>query len=57
MTLDRDVRFFDSGEDYYGQDDGEVSWRGNAMKIRTDGANKLNDTAPALSAASTKISD
>ena len=22
---------------------GEVSWRGNAMKIRTDGANKLND--------------
>jgi aminobenzoyl-glutamate utilization protein B len=27
MTLDRDVRFFDSGEDYYGQDDGEVSWR------------------------------
>jgi aminobenzoyl-glutamate utilization protein B len=27
MTLDRDVRYFDSGEDYYGQDDGEVSWR------------------------------
>ncbi len=27
MTLDRSVRFFDSGEDYYGQDDGEVSWR------------------------------
>ncbi len=36
---------------------GEVSWRGNAMKIRVDGANKLNDTAPALSAASTQISD
>lgn len=36
---------------------GEVSWRGNAMKIRTDGANRLNDTAPTLSAASTKISD
>jgi aminobenzoyl-glutamate utilization protein B len=27
MTLDRAVRYFDSGEDYYGQDDGEVSWR------------------------------
>jgi aminobenzoyl-glutamate utilization protein B len=27
MTLDTDVRYFDSGEDYYGQDDGEVSWR------------------------------
>jgi len=24
---------------------GEVSWRGNAMKISTDGANKLNDAA------------
>lgn len=30
---------------------GEVSWRGNAMKIRTDGANELNDAAPALSGA------
>ncbi len=36
---------------------GEVSWRGNAMKISTDGANKLNDAAPTLSAANTKISD
>jgi aminobenzoyl-glutamate utilization protein B len=27
MTLDRDIRYFDSGQDYYGQDDGEVSWR------------------------------
>jgi aminobenzoyl-glutamate utilization protein B len=27
MTLDRGVRYFDSGEDHYGQDDGEVSWR------------------------------
>ena len=36
---------------------GEVSWRGNAMKIRTDGTNELNDTAPALSAARAKISD
>ncbi len=27
MTLDQGVRYFDSGEDYYGQDDGEVSWR------------------------------
>jgi aminobenzoyl-glutamate utilization protein B len=27
MQLDRGVHFFDSGEDYYGQDDGEVSWR------------------------------
>lgn len=26
---------------------GEVSWRGNAMKISTDGANKLNDALPA----------
>lgn len=24
----------------------EVSWRGNAMKIRTDGADELNDAAP-----------
>lgn len=29
---------------------GEVSWRGNAMKIRADGANKLNDTLPAAPA-------
>lgn len=27
MQLDRGVHYFDSGEDYYGQDDGEVSWR------------------------------
>jgi aminobenzoyl-glutamate utilization protein B len=27
MELDRDVRYFSSGADYYGQDDGEVSWR------------------------------
>lgn len=27
---------------------GEVSWRGNAMKIKTDGANELNDVVPAL---------
>jgi ceramide glucosyltransferase len=26
---------------------GEVSWRGNAMKIRTDGVSELNDAAPA----------
>ena len=36
---------------------GEVSWRGNAMKIRTDGANKLNDATPTLSAANAKIPD
>ncbi len=30
---------------------GEVSWRGNAMKIRTDGRDELNATAPALSHA------
>lgn len=35
---------------------GEVSWRGNAMKIRTDGANELNQATPALSAAGAKIS-
>jgi ceramide glucosyltransferase len=29
---------------------GEVSWRGNAMKISTDGANKLNDARPAAPA-------
>lgn len=29
---------------------GEVSWRGNAMKIRADGANELNDALPAASA-------
>jgi aminobenzoyl-glutamate utilization protein B len=27
MELDRDVRYFGAGADYYGQDDGEVSWR------------------------------
>ena len=27
MMLDRDVRYFDSSEVYYVQDDGEVSWR------------------------------
>ena len=36
---------------------GEVSWRGNAMTIRTDGTNELNQAAPALSAARAKISD
>ncbi|AMJ59033.1 glycosyltransferase [Bosea sp. PAMC 26642] len=30
---------------------GEVTWRGNAMKIRTDGEDELNATAPALSHA------
>ena len=30
---------------------GEVSWRGNAMKIRTDGEDELNAGAPALSHA------
>lgn len=35
---------------------GEVSWRGNAMKIRTDGTNELNQATPALSAAGAKIS-
>lgn len=28
---------------------GEVSWRGNSMKIRTDGEDELNSAAPALS--------
>ncbi|HEY5794661.1 MAG TPA: ceramide glucosyltransferase [Bosea sp. (in: a-proteobacteria)] len=28
---------------------GEVSWRGNAMKIRTDGDSALNDAVPAVS--------
>lgn len=28
---------------------GEVSWRGNSMKIRTDGEDELNAAAPALS--------
>lgn len=27
MELHRDVRYFSSGADFYGQDDGEVSWR------------------------------
>ncbi len=27
MNLDGNSRYFDAGEDYYGQDDGEVSWR------------------------------
>lgn len=27
MKLDRNVRYYDSGTDYYGQDDGELSWR------------------------------
>lgn len=27
MTLDRAVAFYDTGIDYYGQDDGELSWR------------------------------
>ena len=27
MTLHRDIEFFNKGEDYFGQDDGEVSWR------------------------------
>lgn len=26
MTLDLSARYFNTGEDYYGQDDGEVSW-------------------------------
>lgn len=30
---------------------GEVSWRGNSMKIRTDGEDELNAAAPALSHA------
>lgn len=34
---------------------GEVSWRGNAMKICTDGDNRLNDVVPGLTTA--KISD
>ncbi len=29
---------------------GEVSWRGNEMKITTDGADELNDAVPSLSA-------
>lgn len=27
MTLDTSIRCYDAGADYYGQDDGEVSWR------------------------------
>jgi ceramide glucosyltransferase len=27
---------------------GEVSWRGNAMKIKTDGVSELNDAVPAM---------
>jgi aminobenzoyl-glutamate utilization protein B len=27
ITLENEIRFHDEGEDYYGQDDGEVSWR------------------------------
>ena len=27
MTLDRNIGYFTEGEDYYGQDDGEISWR------------------------------
>jgi ceramide glucosyltransferase len=30
---------------------GEVSWRGNEMKIKTDGADELNEALPALSTA------
>ena len=27
MHLDRGLKLYDTGEDYYGQDDGEISWR------------------------------
>ncbi len=27
MRLDRGLKLYDTGEDYYGQDDGEISWR------------------------------
>lgn len=27
LRLDRSLKLYDTGEDYYGQDDGEVSWR------------------------------
>lgn len=27
LRLDRDLKLYDTGEDYFGQDDGEVSWR------------------------------
>ena len=27
MTLHKDIGYFDQNEDYFGQDDGEVSWR------------------------------
>lgn len=27
MHLDRSLKLYDTGEDYYGQDDGEISWR------------------------------
>lgn len=53
--LARDIAF--PGVWAYAFVGGEVSWRGNAMKIRTDGANELNDTTPTLSAANAKISD
>lgn len=46
--LVRDVAF--PGVWAYAFVGGEVSWRGNAMKIRADGANELNDAVPALSA-------
>lgn len=53
--LARDIAF--PGVWAYAFVGGEVSWRGNAMKIRADGANELNDKAPKLSAANAKISD
>ena len=46
--LARDIAF--PGIWVYAFVGGEVSWRGNAMKIRTDGANKLNDAVPAAPA-------
>jgi len=33
---------------------GEVSWRGNSMKIRTDGEDQLNDSQPELSAVTVR---
>ena len=27
MSLDKDIQYYDENEDYFGQDDGEVSWR------------------------------
>ena len=46
VMLVRDIAF--PGVWAYAFVGGEVSWRGNAMKIKTDGVSELNDAVPAM---------